>query len=595
MADPRSLVRTPLMKRLTQAVTYGLTGGFFSPQAPLQPQHQETAGRRLDYLAGFNIATKPRRDSGIDFQTLRNFAKFYDLLRVLIEKRKDQIANFDWSIVPTDEAVAAGEDTDVLNERAAAAMKFLKYPDGRQKWNTWIRALIEDMLVLDAVTVWPVYDGTRIKRLETVDPATIKIVIDESGRRPEPPLPAYQQVLHGVPTSDYQAGELLYFISNPSSDRIYGLSKVEQIVITIQIGLRREMSQLQFFTDGNIPAALAGVPQNWNMSQIQAIQTAFDALLQGDTASRRRLWFVPGDTAKNIHEFRSEDSTLKAAFDEWLMRVMCFTFGISPTPFINQVNRATAFTAQEEARDEGLGPTLTFLKGMMDAIITQAMKLEGVEFKWSMEPENDPQTQSSIDDQMLKNGSRSLDELRQRDGLEPYGIGAMVYLPVGPVLVSTLIENKGMPPQAGGGAGAAGAPHGDANPPDDGKGGAPPGSAKADAEAAPKPDKAVAPVSAPGKRPIAQVQVRKPIKTLGDGTKVSEDRDVAAPLAPTKKVEEAGLRKAEPFRHGRLTNAFGYAPSSFRSPKAEAARRRLIEASKRAGAANLRRRLEEAE
>src|SRR5271154_193073 len=117
MLDPRAIVPVTFGKRLTQAVTYGLTGGFFSPQLPLQPQHQETAGRRFDFISGYNISTRPRRDSGISFELLRNFSKSYDLLRILIEKRKDQITNFDWSIVPTDEAVANGEDGDELTER----------------------------------------------------------------------------------------------------------------------------------------------------------------------------------------------------------------------------------------------------------------------------------------------------------------------------------------------------------------------------------------------------------------------------------------------------------------------------------------------
>ena len=103
MNDPRALVPTSLNKRLTQAMTYGLSGGWFTPELPLQPQHPETAGRRFDYLAGYNIATKPRRDSGIDFLSLRNFAQYYDICRMLIEKRKDQIVNFEWSIAIKDE------------------------------------------------------------------------------------------------------------------------------------------------------------------------------------------------------------------------------------------------------------------------------------------------------------------------------------------------------------------------------------------------------------------------------------------------------------------------------------------------------------
>ena len=161
MSDPRSLVPTSLYKRLTQAVNYNLSGGWFGPERPLDPQQQQTAGRALDYLAGYNISTRPRRDTGVDFQTLRNFSQFYDLLRLLIERRIDQISNFEWSVVPTDEAVDAGQDDTKLKASADAAQKFLKFPDGRTPWNVWLRKIVNDMLVLDAIALWPVYKGKQ--------------------------------------------------------------------------------------------------------------------------------------------------------------------------------------------------------------------------------------------------------------------------------------------------------------------------------------------------------------------------------------------------------------------------------------------------
>ena len=470
MSDPRSLVKTPLSKRLTQAVSYGLSGGWFTPEMPLNPQQQQTAGRRFDFIAGYNIATRPRRDTGIDFVSLRNFATYYDIVRMLIEKRKDQIVNFEWSVTVKEELLDVGEKaSDEQNERIKAVTQFLKRPDDRKPWNQWLRTIVEDFLVLDAVVFWPVYEGRQLKTLEIIDPSTIKIVIDEQGRRPEPPYPAYQQVLHGVPTANFQKDELLYFISNPASNRVYGLSKIEQVLITIQIGLRREVSQLQYFTDGNVPAALAGVPDNWNAQQIALLQASFDAMLQGDTAARRKIWFIPGDAAKNIKEFRTEEATLKTEFDEWVIRLLCFNFGISPTPFTKQVNRATAESASEEAREEGLGPTLAFLKDCIDDVIAGPLGMDDLEFRWSTELDVDPATQATIDDMNVRNGIQSIDDIRQRQGLEPLGVGNMVFLPTGPIPLSSIKDGTAAylqpkpAPSAPGGGGAPKKPK-----PDDG-------------------------------------------------------------------------------------------------------------------------------
>jgi hypothetical protein len=75
-------------------------------------------------------------------------------------------------------------------------------------------------------------------------PAGLRRELRESGRSPEPPDPAYQQVLHGVPAADFSSDELLYLPRNVRSHRLYGMSPVEQIALTINIALRRDAATL---------------------------------------------------------------------------------------------------------------------------------------------------------------------------------------------------------------------------------------------------------------------------------------------------------------------------------------------------------------
>jgi hypothetical protein len=46
----------------------------------------------------------------------------------------------------------------------------------------------------------------------------------------------------------------------------------------------------------------------------------------------------------------------KGLFDEWLARIVCFAFSISPQALTQQMNRATAETQKEIAEEEGLAP-----------------------------------------------------------------------------------------------------------------------------------------------------------------------------------------------------------------------------------------------
>jgi phage portal protein BeeE len=113
-------------------------------------------------------------------------------------------------------------------------------------------------------------------------------LIGEDGRSPAPPDPAYQQVLHGVPAADFASDELIYLPRNVRSHRLYGMSPVEQIALTINIALRREQGTLDYYNTGSIPDSFATLPKDWTVDQIKQFQYYFDALMSGNLARRRR-------------------------------------------------------------------------------------------------------------------------------------------------------------------------------------------------------------------------------------------------------------------------------------------------------------------
>jgi hypothetical protein len=168
---------------------------WFGPAAPQPPgAPPQVAGRQFDFPPGFNLQTRPRAYEPIGFWELRALADNYDLLRLLIETRKEQLARLEWNIHPRD---GLG---DARDPRIKPLEKFLARPDGETGWEAWLRTLVEDLLVIDAPTLW--CERTRggdLAALHPIDGATIKRVIDDWGRTPKPPLPAYQQVLHGLP------------------------------------------------------------------------------------------------------------------------------------------------------------------------------------------------------------------------------------------------------------------------------------------------------------------------------------------------------------------------------------------------------------
>jgi HK97 family phage portal protein len=402
----------------TPGIQTGEPQDWFGPLNPIGPSAPpEVAGRQFDFPSGYNLNIFPRAYEPIQFPDLRNLADSYDVLRTIIETRKDQMAKLEWTIRPRMDA--KGQKLQNVDPALIEDIRqFFAMPNREDFWDAWLRQLLEDLFVIDAPTVYVERDRAgRMMSLEPIDGATIKRVIDDYGRTPIPPVPAYQQVLKGLPAVNYTSDDILYKPRNVRTHKVYGYSPVEQIVMTVNIALRREIFLLNFYTEGNMPEALAGVPATWTRQQITDFQRTFDSMMQNDDARRRRLTFVPGDIAKNFHS--TKEGALTDQTDEWLTRICCFAFSIAPTPFIKQINRATAGTSQQQAAEEGLAPIQKWVKQFIDFLIVKEWNTRDVEFDFALREDVDPQIQETILTNYVKGGVLSVNEARQEIGKDP--------------------------------------------------------------------------------------------------------------------------------------------------------------------------------
>lgn len=335
----------------------------------------------------------------------------YDLLRLAIETRKDQMAAQRWTV-----RAKKKEEQKAKQKRADELVELLQEPDLEHDFLTWQRMLLEDLFVLDAPTVY-FRDFARDRKIpEVVDGATIKRLISEDGRTPLPPDPAYQQIIKGLPAFDYGLDELLYMPRNPRPHRIYGLGPVEQVILTIQTALNRQLSQLLHYTAGNIPAALISVPENWTPNQIRDFQTHFDAYLAGNLEAKSGAVFIPGGSKPTI----TKDSPVKDEFDEWLARLICFCFSLSPQALTRQMNRATAETSKAAAQEEGLEPLKLYFKSFMNRVLVRAYGAGDFEFAYEDEEIADPETKANVVSILAgKKPVITVDEARGQYGMEP--------------------------------------------------------------------------------------------------------------------------------------------------------------------------------
>jgi Phage portal protein len=411
-------------------IARGDRADWFGPLNPLTPiAPPEVAGRRFDFPVGYNLVVRPRAYEPIGFHELRGFADAYDLLRLVIETRKDQMERQRWRIRPRDpkfKRKSAAIDAD-MSARIAAAEKFLHKPDGITRWKTWLRALLEDMFVIDAATLY--CQRTRageLVALQQLDGATIKRLIDDWGRTPQPYAgsdgatiypPAYQQVLKGLPAVNYAARDIIYRPRNVRAHRVYGYSPVQQILMTVNIALRRQLWQLDYYAEGSIPDALIGVPQGWTPDQIKQFQDYWDQEFSGDLARRRRAKFVPGEAAARVHQTKEPEQ--KNDFDEWLARIVCFAFSVPPQWAVKAMNRATADNQSAQAEEEGLEPTKEWVKDLIDEILAEELGSPDLELTW-LDEDTDEKTEQAQFEARVKIGAATLNELRDALGLDPF-------------------------------------------------------------------------------------------------------------------------------------------------------------------------------
>lgn len=556
--------QTPLGSDLvaSEGINRGTPADWFGPLNPLAPTAPpEVAGRRMDYQSGYNLTTQPRAYAPISFSTLRSLADGYDLLRTIIETRKDEMERMQWSIAPRD---PKAKITTEQQGRIRTLEKFFLRPDRENFWGTWLRMVMEDLLVIDAPAIFKRRTRSgELYSLEVIDGATIKRVIDDYGRTPEAPIVAYQQQLKGFPAINYSTKDLLYRPRNMRAHAVYGYSPVEQILMTVMIGMRRQVFQLAYFTEGNVPESLVTVPDTWTPDQVRQFQDWFDGKLQGNLAERRKMTFVPSGLGKGY--MPTKDTELFGEAESWLARVCCYAFSVSPQPFLQMMNRATAETAQEDAAFNGLFPLMSWVKNMVNTILIDEFDETELEFKWQEEQELDPKTESDIIMQYVTNGiltiNQGLERLGEDARPEPEFNRPMVKTATGYVpVVETQEEKDAKAAQAaaiGGGIGPDGkpvkpkvGPDGKPLPPDAGAKPGEDGDVAAQDATAPAPKPGDPPPEDEDKSNLAKVHRHghdvgvKPVERVMQRSPLKVDSEVTFGKTPTDDVREQVMNQA---------------------------------------------------
>jgi hypothetical protein len=322
-------------QKATMSQVFNPANGLFSPGTPIQPMGEDDEPREFEYQPGYNLYIQPRageKYGALPFPVLRGLAKSSKEVRLNIEHIKRQIRGLRMDFVSSAPTVMAGGQAYRAEVDTTEVRALFHQPDGVYDFGAWLNMVIEELLVTDAVTLYPVYEDGKLARLRIIDGSTIRPFLDYSGTIPQPPAPAYGQILYGRMSSHYRANQLIYRPLNTKVYSPYGESPIEWIILAINTAIRHDLQRVGAFTEGNIPGAFMTVPESWTPEQIQAYNDFINAVLAGDTNRVNKILFIPGGSGQNLYEFAQNDVD-KIEVDKFLMQVACWAFGNDPSEF----------------------------------------------------------------------------------------------------------------------------------------------------------------------------------------------------------------------------------------------------------------------
>lgn len=437
---------------------YANAGIPFGPSVPLTPaainplnEDGRTAPRRMEYPVSWNIFTTEQRL--VPWKVLRASAEQIDVLRRCIEVLKSKVISMDWDIVIADGAAESimsdSGNSNYLRAMSTARQQFAPEVSRlRQFWSMpdringltfaeWLSMALEELLVLDALSIYGRKTlGNELHSFEIIDGSTIKPLLDGRGMRPQPPYPAYQQILYGFPrgeftaTSDsvnadgeYSADELVYLVRNRRTWTPYGFSPVERSLPLADIYLRRQQWLRSEFTDGVSPDLFFRTSPEYGSTPelLRAWETIFNDDMAGQTQARRGGKLLPSGFDPVDMSGRTEK--FSATIDEYLIKGITGHFGVLPSEIGFTPQNGLGGAGHQEGEAEtasvvGVGPLTQWLGAVLSDL---SYKFLGMPRELEFRFDGGRTSESAMDAQRrateVSSGQRTLNEARSEMGL----------------------------------------------------------------------------------------------------------------------------------------------------------------------------------
>ena len=377
----------------------------------------------------------------ISYEVLRRAAMSVAVARICVTVLKEKVTKTQWVIKSKDPMV------DVDEARVDELTELLNNPNPQDTWREFIDKVMEDLLVLDTSTIEKTrYPDGKLAQLYYVDAATIRPVYDEFGNQDIPiqlktndgeqVLPvSYVQVMNNSMYGGPESGEIvaawakkdfICFHMHPqgSMERFgYGLSPIESVLSVVNNLLNSDNYNGSYFDEGSFPPIIMQLAGNIDQRNLEAYREYMYAELAGNF---HRPAIMAGGGELKIHNLKdlSNRDMQFMEYTNWLAKLMSAAFGLSPQD-IGLTDTVGGKNVAEEQADlsnqKGYSSCLHLIEEIINnQIILKDFGYKDLQFKFVLDDSTDPEVQAKIHDTKLKNGTITINEVREEEGKTPF-------------------------------------------------------------------------------------------------------------------------------------------------------------------------------
>jgi HK97 family phage portal protein len=361
----------------------------------------------------------------IDFSELEEYE--YDItVQAAVNFIVDSVATCEWDIVPDDDLVDDEEPQD-----ATEAIKFFNGADWEESFSTVRRGVVADTLLYDSgvlVVTFPefCYDENKSLIKDGVAPLQLRA---RDGRSFIKQVSRHGDILkfwqysflnQAAKPVEFNTTEIIYVQERPSTRSPYGTSKLEvvknvaDLMMAVQNGHRAENENaLQI-------GGVINHPDVTDAERLRALSAMYNSKLKGE--HNKNAWLVTGGNVEinPINANVSDDSWIPGS--EFYQQQILSLFKVPKTVLgitSADTNRSTAMAQSVNFKRFGVSTMLSLIEGIFTREIVKRYFGDRLMFRFVREIDlADESIRADIDAVQIANGTRTVNELRARDGLE---------------------------------------------------------------------------------------------------------------------------------------------------------------------------------